>query len=123
MNVDLIVENLDFDFLSLLLQVHFYPFSPQFTDPHLYKWNLTGDNLLYPVPGVIMPTRPAQCSDYLAIRSHLHLLASTGASHYSFALNWSLILPQGDRSYVNTEGLRYKYTIMDCFYVHFFLTS
>uniref|UniRef100_UPI0037E8D64B beta-klotho n=1 Tax=Semicossyphus pulcher TaxID=241346 RepID=UPI0037E8D64B len=90
-----------------ILQVHFYPFSPQFTDPHLYKWNLTGDNSLHPVPGVTVHTRPAQCTDYLAIRGHLRLFASTGASHYRFALNWSLILPQGDLSNVNTEALRY----------------
>ncbi|KAK7922769.1 hypothetical protein WMY93_009671 [Mugilogobius chulae] len=39
--------------------------------------------------------------------SHLRLFASTGASHYRFALNWSLVLPQGDLSKVNTEALRY----------------
>ncbi|TDH07710.1 hypothetical protein EPR50_G00108310 [Perca flavescens] len=89
------------------LQVHFYPFSPQFTDTHLYSWNLTGDGSLRPVPGAKIHTRRAQCTDYLAIRGHLRLFASTGASHYSFALNWSLILPQGDLSNVNTEALRY----------------
>lgn len=89
------------------LQVHFYPFSPQFTDPHVYSWNLTGDGALHPVPGVKFHTRRAQCTDYLAIWGHLRLFASTGASHYRFALNWSLILPQGDRSNVNTEALRY----------------
>ncbi|XP_035524645.1 beta-klotho [Morone saxatilis] len=89
------------------LQVHFYPFSPQFTDAHLYSWNLTGDGSLRPVPGVTMHTRRAQCTDYLAIRGHLRLFVSTGASHYRFALNWSLILPQGDLSNVNTEALRY----------------
>ncbi|XP_034546370.1 beta-klotho [Notolabrus celidotus] len=94
------------------LQVQFYPLSPQFIDPRLYIWNLTGDNLLYPVPGVTMPTRPAQCTDYLAIRGRLRLFASTGASHYSFALNWSLILPQGDLSNVNAAGLRYYRCIL-----------
>lgn len=88
------------------MQVHFYPFSPQFTDPHLYSWNLTGDGSLRPVPGEKVETRPAQCTDYLAIHGHLRLFASTGASHYRFALNWSLILPQGDLSNVNTEALR-----------------
>uniref|UniRef100_A0A3Q3LJZ9 Klotho beta n=1 Tax=Mastacembelus armatus TaxID=205130 RepID=A0A3Q3LJZ9_9TELE len=87
--------------------VHFYPFSPQFTDPQLYIWNLTGDRSLHPVPGVKLHTRGAQCTEYLAIRDHLQLIASTGASHYRFALNWSLILPQGDLSNVNTEALRY----------------
>ncbi|XP_029021865.1 beta-klotho [Betta splendens] len=89
------------------VQVKFFPFSPQFTDPLLYSWNLTGDGSLRPVPGVKLHTRPAQCTDYLAIRDHLRLFASTGASHYRFALNWSLILPHGDRSNVNTEALRY----------------
>lgn len=88
------------------LQVRIYPFSPQFIDPHLYSWNLTGDGSLRPVLGVKLHTRPAQCTDYLAIRDHLRLFASTGASHYRFALNWSLILPQGDLSDVNTEALR-----------------
>ncbi|XP_070693301.1 beta-klotho [Pempheris klunzingeri] len=89
------------------LQVHFYPFSPQFTDPHLYSWNLTGDGSLRPVPGVRIHTRQAQCTDYLSILGHLRLFESTGASHYRFALNWSLILPQGDLSNVNNEALRY----------------
>ncbi|XP_056295385.1 beta-klotho [Pseudoliparis swirei] len=89
------------------LHVHFYPFSPQFTDHHLYSWNLTGDGSLRLVPGVKMQTKRAQCTDYLAIRGHLRLFASTGASHYRFALNWSLILPQGDLSNVNTDALRY----------------
>ncbi|KAM8848085.1 beta-klotho [Synchiropus picturatus] len=89
------------------LKVHFFPFSPQFTDPHVYSWNLTGDGSLRPVPGVKLSTHRAQCTDYLAIRSHLRLFASTGASHYRFALNWSLILPNGDLSSVNREALRY----------------
>ncbi|XP_034086762.1 beta-klotho isoform X1 [Gymnodraco acuticeps] len=89
------------------LQVLSYPFSPQFNDPQLYTWNVTGDGSLRPVPGIKMPTRRAQCTDYLAIRGHLRLFASTGASHYRFALNWSLLLPQGDLSNVNTEALRY----------------
>ncbi|KAM4621854.1 beta-klotho [Polymixia lowei] len=89
------------------LQVHFHPFSPQFTDPHLYTWNLTGDGGLRPVSGVRLHTRAGQCTDYLAIRGNLRLFASTGASHYRFALNWSLILPQGDLSIVNAEALRY----------------
>ncbi|MEQ2168272.1 hypothetical protein GOODEAATRI_012665 [Goodea atripinnis] len=87
--------------------VRFHPFSPQFSDSHVYSWNLTGDGSLRPIPGVKLNTRPAQCTDYLAIRSHLRLFASTGASHYRFALNWSLILPEGSRSSVNTEALRY----------------
>uniref|UniRef100_A0A8C6U3A0 Klotho beta n=1 Tax=Neogobius melanostomus TaxID=47308 RepID=A0A8C6U3A0_9GOBI len=94
------------------LQVHFRPFSPQFTDPQLYMWNVTGDGLLRPVPGVKLQTRPSQCTDYLAIQSHLRLFASTGASHYRFALNWSLILPQGDLSNVNTDALRYYRCIL-----------
>lgn len=53
-----------------------------------------------------MPTRRAQCTDFLSIRDHVALFASTGASHYRFALNWALILPQGDLSSVNAEALR-----------------
>ncbi|XP_034037469.1 beta-klotho [Thalassophryne amazonica] len=94
------------------LQVHFHPFSPQFSDPHLYSWNMTGDGSLHPISGVKLRTRGAQCTDYLAIRGHLRLFASTGASHYRFALNWSLILPQGDISNVNTDALRYYCCIL-----------
>lgn len=94
------------------LQVHFRPFSPQFTDPHLYMWNVTGDGSLHPVPGVKLQTRPSQCRDFLAIQSHLQLFSSIGASHYRFALNWSLILPQGDLSIVNTDALRYYRCIL-----------
>ncbi|XP_056148771.1 beta-klotho [Lampris incognitus] len=89
------------------LQVNFRPFSPQFIDPHLYSWNLTGDGALHAVSGVKLQTRVAQCTDYMAIHRHLQLFASTGASHYHFALNWSLILPKGDLSVVNNEALRY----------------
>ncbi|CAN9514970.1 unnamed protein product [Ophioblennius macclurei] len=89
------------------LQVSFYPFSPQFVDPRLYTWNVTGDGSLRPVAETKLRTRGAQCTDFLAIRTHLRLLEFTGASHYRFALNWSLILPHGDRSTVNTEALRY----------------
>lgn len=90
----------------LLSKVNFYPFSPQFTDPHLYSWNLTGDGALRPVQGVNLHIRGAQCTDYLAISGHVSLFKSTGASHYLFALNWSLILSQGDLSNVDTEALR-----------------
>uniref|UniRef100_A0AAV2MJH9 Ubiquitin-conjugating enzyme E2 K n=1 Tax=Knipowitschia caucasica TaxID=637954 RepID=A0AAV2MJH9_KNICA len=89
------------------LQVRFHPFSPQFTDPRLYMWNVSGDGTLRAVPGVTLQTRPSQCTEYLAIRNHLRLFASTGASHYRFALNWSLVLPQGDLSNVNADALRY----------------
>ncbi|KAJ8385159.1 hypothetical protein AAFF_G00192100 [Aldrovandia affinis] len=89
------------------LQVRFSPFSPQFIDPHLYRWNLTGDGALRPVAGVQLQTRGAQCTDFLAIQKHLDLLRATGADHYRFALNWSLILPRGDLSVVNKEALRY----------------
>ncbi|KAJ8382660.1 hypothetical protein SKAU_G00034380 [Synaphobranchus kaupii] len=89
------------------LQVRLRPFSPQFTDPHLYCWNMSGNGVLSPVEGVHLQTRGAQCSDFLAIQKHLDLLQATGADHYRFALNWSLILPRGDLSAVNREALRY----------------
>ncbi|XP_010895756.2 beta-klotho [Esox lucius] len=89
------------------VQVHFHPNSPQFMDPHLYIWNLTGDGALHPIQGVKLHTKGAQCTDYLAIRGQLGLFASVGASQYRFALNWSLILPNGDLSRVDTEALRY----------------
>ncbi|XP_061107942.1 beta-klotho [Conger conger] len=89
------------------LQVHFRPFSPQFTDPHLYLWNMSGNGDLHPVEGVRLQTRGAQCSDFLAIQKHLDLLQATGVDHYRFALNWSLILPRGDLSVIDRKVLRY----------------
>ena len=74
---------------------------------HLYSWNLTGDGSLRPVRGVRLHTREPQCSDYLAIRGHLRLFESTAASHYHFALNWSLILPRGDLASLDTQALRW----------------
>ncbi|XP_061542615.1 beta-klotho [Phycodurus eques] len=89
------------------LEVRFFPFSPQFTDPRVYSWNRTGDGLLRAIPGAKLHANRSQCTDFLAIRNHLYLFASTGATHYRFALNWSLILPHGDLSDVNVEALRY----------------
>lgn len=67
---------------------------------------MTGDKSLHVVPGEKLPISRAQCTDHLAIHNHLRLFTSTGASHYRLALNWSLILPRGDLSDVNTEALR-----------------
>ncbi|XP_061691116.1 beta-klotho [Syngnathoides biaculeatus] len=89
------------------LEVRFFPFSPQFTDPHVYSWNRTGDGSLRAVPGLKLHANRSQCTDFLAVRDHVALFASTGATHYRFALNWSLILPRGDLSDVNVEALRY----------------
>ncbi|XP_043089133.1 beta-klotho [Puntigrus tetrazona] len=79
-----------------VLQVHLRPFSPQFTDPQLYRWNLSGDGSLSPVTGVLLHTRPAQCTDFLFIQHHLFLLGVTGSSHYRFGLDWTRLSPGGD---------------------------
>ncbi len=79
-----------------VLQVHLHPFSPQFTDPQLYRWNLSGDSALSPVTGVLLHTRPAQCTDFLFIQRHLLLLGVTGSTHYRFALDWTQLSPGGD---------------------------
>nr|XP_033803256.1 beta-klotho [Geotrypetes seraphini] len=81
--------------------------SPQFIDPHLYIWNISGDGTLYPVPGVKLKTRPAQCTDFVSVKKQLALLQSMKVTHYRFALNWSLILPNGDLSLISKEVLRY----------------
>ncbi|XP_058653690.1 beta-klotho isoform X2 [Onychostoma macrolepis] len=79
-----------------VLQVHLRPFSPQFIDPQLYRWNLSGDGALSPVAGVLLHTRPAQCTDFLFIQRHLFLLGVTGSAHYRFALDWTQLSPGGD---------------------------
>ncbi|XP_030621245.1 beta-klotho [Chanos chanos] len=118
--IDETVENIkghfpcDFQFgvADSVLQVHFRPFSPQFSDPHVYRWNFSGDGALRRVAGVSLHTRGPQCSDFLAIRRHIHILEITGSSHYRFALDWALLLPHGDLPSVNSEALRYYRCIL-----------
>uniref|UniRef100_A0A8D2JFR5 Klotho beta n=1 Tax=Varanus komodoensis TaxID=61221 RepID=A0A8D2JFR5_VARKO len=81
--------------------------SPQFCDPKLYLWNITGDGLLYPVKGVNLKTRPAQCTDFVSIKAQRELLSRLKITHYRFALNWQLLLPSGNLSSVNSQVLRY----------------
>ncbi|KAK7137503.1 hypothetical protein R3I94_013222 [Phoxinus phoxinus] len=87
-----------------ILQVHLYPFSPQFTDPHLYRWNYSGDPK--PVTGVELHNQ-VQCSDFLYIQRHLFLLGVTGSSHYRFALDWTQLMPSADLSSVDAEKVRF----------------
>ncbi|XP_010144658.1 PREDICTED: beta-klotho [Buceros rhinoceros silvestris] len=81
--------------------------SPQFCDSSLYLWNITGDGLLHKVKGVKLKTRPSQCTDFVSIKKQLDLLEKMKVTHYRFALDWSLILPNGDLSVVNRQVLRY----------------
>ncbi|KAJ6655384.1 hypothetical protein lerEdw1_005442 [Lerista edwardsae] len=81
--------------------------SPQFCDPNLYLWNITGDGLFYKVTGVKLKTRPAQCTDFVSIKTQLQLLSKMKITHYRFALSWSLLLPSGSLSSVNKQVLRY----------------
>ncbi|XP_026081497.1 beta-klotho [Carassius auratus] len=90
-----------------VLQVHLHPFSPQFTDPQLYRWNLSGNGALTPVTGVLLHTRPAQCTDFLFIQRHLFLLGVTGSSHYRFTLDWTQLAPGGDPASVDPEKVRF----------------
>ncbi|KAH0616250.1 hypothetical protein JD844_027224 [Phrynosoma platyrhinos] len=81
--------------------------SPQFCDPNLYLWNVTGDGLFYQVKGVKLKTRPAQCTDFISIKAQLELLSKMKITHYRFALDWSLLLPSGNLSSINHQVLRY----------------
>ncbi|XP_041931529.1 beta-klotho [Alosa sapidissima] len=90
-----------------VLHIRLHPYSAQFIDPNLYRWNFSGDGSLRPVSGVTLRTRGAQCTDFLSIRRHLQLLETTHVTHYRFALDWSLLLPDGDPSHVDQEALRY----------------
>ncbi|XP_020137798.2 beta-klotho [Microcebus murinus] len=81
--------------------------SPQFSDPHLYVWNATGNRLLHRVEGVRLKTRPAQCTDFVSIKKQLEMLARMKVTHYRFALDWASVLPTGDLSTVNRQALRY----------------
>ncbi|XP_066497728.1 beta-klotho [Hoplias malabaricus] len=99
--------NFQFGVADFTLQVHLQPFSPQFTDPLLYRWNFTGDGSLHPVVGVRLRTRGSQCSDFLAIQRHIRLLEMTGATHYRFGLEWPQLLPKGGISSVDREAVRY----------------
>ncbi|KAM6221771.1 beta-klotho [Rhynchocyon petersi] len=81
--------------------------SPQFNDPHLYLWNVTGNRLLRRVEGVLLKTRSAQCTDFLSIKTQLEMLVRMKVTHYRFALDWPSILPTGNLSAVNRQALRY----------------
>ncbi|KAB0393653.1 hypothetical protein E2I00_003478, partial [Balaenoptera physalus] len=81
--------------------------SPQFSDPHLYVWNVTGNRLLHRVEGVRLKTRPAQCTDFVSVKRQLEMLARMKVTHYRFALDWPSILPTGNLSTVNRQALRY----------------
>ncbi|XP_078534447.1 beta-klotho isoform X2 [Lissotriton helveticus] len=89
------------------LKAEHIPSSPQFIDSHLYVWNVTGNGLLHAIDGVKLKTRAAQCTDFVSIKKQLALLEQMKVPHYRFALNWSLILPNGDLSVINTEVLRF----------------
>ncbi|XP_038609243.1 beta-klotho [Tachyglossus aculeatus] len=81
--------------------------SRQFHDPRLYLWNVTGDGQLRPVPGATLKTRPAQCTDFVSIKTQLALLARTRVTHYRFALDWSRIVPGGRAGGADPQALRY----------------
>ncbi|XP_055981573.1 beta-klotho [Sorex fumeus] len=81
--------------------------SPQFSDPHLYVWNVTGNRLLQRVDGVRLKTRPAQCTDFVSIKRQLEMLSRLKVTHYRFALDWPSILPTGDVSSASRAALRY----------------
>ena len=81
--------------------------SPQFTDTHLYVWNVTGNRVLHRVDGVTLKTRPHQCTDFVSIKRQLEMLAKMKVTHYRFALDWASILPTGNLSTVNRQALRY----------------
>lgn len=81
--------------------------SPQFADPHLYVWNVTGNRLLHPVDGVKLKTRPGQCTDFVSIKRQVEMLARLKVTSYRFALDWPSILPTGNLSTVNRQALRY----------------
>ncbi|XP_072550437.1 beta-klotho [Salminus brasiliensis] len=99
----------DFQFgvADITQQVHLRPFSPQFTDPLLYRWNFTGDGTLRPVVGVRLRTRGSQCSDFLAIQRHVRLLEITGSTHYRFGLDWPQLVPNGGISSADWKAVRY----------------
>lgn len=81
--------------------------SPQFTDPHLYVWNVTGNRLLHQVEGVKLKTRPGQCTDFVSIKRQVEMLARMKVTSYRFALDWPSVLPTGNVSTVNRQALRY----------------
>ncbi|KAM4854175.1 beta-klotho [Thomomys bottae] len=90
-----------------VLKPEFMASSPQFTDPHLYVWNATGNRLLHRVEGIRLKTRPAQCTDFVSIKKQMEMLARMKVTHYRFALDWASILPMGNLSAVNRQVLRY----------------
>ncbi|KAG9263779.1 beta-klotho-like [Astyanax mexicanus] len=105
----------DFQFgvADITQQVHLRPFSPQFIDPLLYRWNFSGDGTLRPVVGVRLRTRGSQCSDFLAIQRHIRLIEMTGSTHYRFGLDWPQLLPNGDVSLPDWKAVRYYHCLLE----------
>lgn len=105
----------DFQFgvADITQQVHLRPFSPQFIDPLLYRWNFSGDGTLRPVVGVRLRTRGSQCSDFLAIQRHIRLIEMTASTHYRFGLDWTQLVPSGDVSLPDWKAVRYYQCLLE----------
>ncbi|TRY98490.1 hypothetical protein DNTS_014629 [Danionella cerebrum] len=86
------------------LQVPVHPVFSQFSDPHLYLWNRSGDGALSLVSGVSLLDRPPHCSDSLSVQRLLNRLRLSGSAHFRFALDWGqLASPLG----LNPESVRF----------------
>ncbi|XP_004449719.2 klotho [Dasypus novemcinctus] len=83
------------------------PTLSQFTDPNVYLWDVHGSKRLVKVDGAVAQQRAPQCADLAALRPPLGLLRDLHASHFHFALDWALLLPQGDPAQPNRTVLRY----------------
>ncbi|KAM5311546.1 klotho [Glossophaga mutica] len=79
----------------------------QFTDPHVYLWDVHRSKGLLKVDGLVARKRPPSCADFAAIHAQVALLQETHATHFHFSLDWALVLPRGDRSQVNLTALHF----------------
>ncbi|XP_053564431.1 klotho [Bombina bombina] len=79
----------------------------QFNDPSVYVWDMNKTKGLTKVNGIKVPKRKTHCVDFAIIRHQISVLRETQISHFYFSLRWSLILPQGNLTQVNTKILHY----------------
>nr|XP_006007832.2 PREDICTED: klotho [Latimeria chalumnae] len=79
----------------------------QFTDPHVYIWDVNQSGKLIKVDGFLTTVRNPHCLDYAAIRHQISLLKKMHVTHFHFSLKWSSILPFGNLTQVNSTFLHY----------------
>lgn len=79
----------------------------QFRDHNVYVWDVHQTKNLIKVDGADVPKRELHCVDLAAIRLQISLLQKMHITHFHFALQWPLLLPLANQTYINHTYLFY----------------